>query len=150
MGKVIAENRKASFNYQLLDKFEAGIALLGPEVKSVRGSGVNLADSFVKVSSGEAVLLNAHISPYKQDTQNSFESKRTRKLLLKKHEIKKMQIAIAEKGLTIVPTKMYLNDAGLIKVEIAIAKGKHTYDKKETLKQRDIDREAKRTIAQIK
>lgn len=144
--KVVANNRQASFNYFLLDTFETGIVLIGPEVKSIRAGNISLAESFIKLSNGEVFLKNAHIAQYEQDTQNTYNPKADRKLLLNKNQIKKLTEAISVKGLTIIPTKVYLNDKGLVKLEIAIAKGKHTYDKKQTLKEKDIMREAQKQV----
>ena len=134
-------NRKAKFEYEILDKFEAGIVLTGTEIKSVR----NVKDSYAIINNGEVFLLNMFISEYKEGNIFNHEETRTRKLLLHKNEIRKINDKIKIKGLTIVPLKVYFV-RGKAKVEIAVARGKHTYDKKETIKQRDIDREMKKSL----
>ena len=138
-------NRKARYDYELLDKFEAGIVLTGTEIKSIRNGGANLKDSYAIVKNNEVFLLNMHISVYKQGNQFNHDENRTRKLLLHKNEINKINDKISIKGLTLVPVKLYFKN-GLAKIELAIAKGKHTYDKKETIKQRDIERETKKEL----
>ena len=135
-------NRKAKFEYEILDKFEAGIVLTGTEIKSVRNGNANIKDSYAIIKNGEVFLLNMFISEYKEGNIFNHEETRTRKLLLHKNEIRKINDKIKIKGLTIVPLKVYFV-RGKAKVEIAVARGKHTYDKKETIKQRDIDREMK-------
>ena len=138
-------NRKARYDYELLDKFEAGIVLTGTEIKSIRKGSANLKDSYAIVKNNEVFLLNMHISSYEQGNQFNHDETRTRKLLLHKKEIRKINESISIKGLTLVPVKLYFKD-GLAKIELAIARGKHTYDKKETIKQRDIEREMKKQI----
>ena len=141
--ETVAQNKKATFNYFLLDKFEAGIVLEGSEIKSLREHKCSLADSFVSIINNEVYLKNCEISVFK-NVATAFKPnpKRIRKLLLNKLEIKKLNKLQGEKGLTIIPTKIYFNNKGLVKVEIASAKGKHIYDKKETLKNRALDVEA--------
>lgn len=138
-------NRKARYDYELLDKYEAGIVLTGTEIKSLRNGSANLKDSYAIIKNGEAFLLNMHISEYKQGNQFNHDETRTRKLLLHKNEIKKINDRISIKGLTLVPVKLYFKE-GKAKIELAIARGKHTYDKKETIKQRDIEREVKKSL----
>lgn len=138
-------NRKARYDYELLDKYEAGIVLTGTEIKSLRNGSANLKDSYAIIKNGEAFLLNMHISEYKQGNQFNHDETRTRKLLLHKNEIKKINDKISIKGLTLVPVKLYFKE-GKAKIELAIARGKHTYDKKETIKQRDIEREVKKSL----
>ena len=138
-------NRKARYDYEILDKFEAGIVLTGTEIKSIRNGQANLKDSYATVKNGEVYLLNMHISAYKQGNQFNHDETRTRKLLLHKSEIKKINDKISIKGLTLVPVKLYFIK-GKAKIELAIARGKHTFDKKETIKQRDIDREVKKQL----
>ena len=138
-------NRKARYDYELLDKFEAGIVLTGTEIKSIRKGSANLKDSYAIVKNNEVFLLNMHISAYEQGNQFNHDETRTRKLLLHKKEIRKINESISIKGLTLVPVKLYFKD-GKAKIELAIARGKHTYDKKETIKQRDIEREMKKQI----
>lgn len=138
-------NRKARYDYELLDKFEAGLVLTGTEIKSIRNGQANLKDSYAIIKNGEAYLLNMHISEYKQGNQFNHDEKRTRKLLLHKNEIKKINDKVSIKGLTLVPVKLYFKN-GKAKIELAIARGKHTFDKKETIKQRDIEREVKKSL----
>ena len=143
--KIISTNRKAFHEYHIFDKFNAGMVLTGTEIKSIRKGAINLKDSFVKIDDAEVFLYNCHISPYEQGNRYNHEEKRTRKLLLNKHEILKFEKKIKEKGLTIVPTKMYFNE-DKVKVEIALAKGKHLYDKKKDLMKSDLKRYAERQI----
>ena len=138
-------NRKARYDYELLDKYEAGIVLTGTEIKSIRNGQANLKDSYAIIKNGEAYLLNMHISKYKQGNQFNHDETRTRKLLLHKNEIKKINDKISIKGLTLVPVKLYFTN-GKAKIELAIARGKHTYDKKEKIKQKDIEREIKKSL----
>lgn len=138
-------NRKANFDYEILDTYESGIVLTGTEIKSIRLGKANLKDSYAIIKNNEIFLLNMHISSYEQGNRFNHEETRTRKLLLHKNEIRKINDKIKIKGLTIVPLKVYFV-RGKAKVEIAIARGKHTYDKKESIKQRDIDREMKKSL----
>ena len=140
--KVVATNREAYHNFHIMETVECGIALTGTEVKSVREGRCNLKDSYGQIRQGEAWLLNAHISPYSHGNRENHEPTRTRKLLLHKKEIDKLQGKAQEKGLTLVPTKMYLKN-GRVKIELAVAKGKKLYDKRETEKRREADREAR-------
>ena len=143
---LIATNRQAHHKYQLFDKYEAGIALKGAEVKSIREGRVNLKDSFVRIVRGEAFLFNCHISAYSHIQDIRFaDPVRMRKLLLKRSEIERLSGQISRKGHTIVPLSIYFKK-GLAKVEIAVAKGKLEYDKRETLKRRIADREAQRAM----
>ena len=139
--KIIAKNKKAFFNYELLETFEAGISLLGSEVKSIREGRISLKESYAEVKGGEAYLLNCHISPYEAANRFNHEPRRERKLLLHRREIKRLTGKIKEKGLTLVPTKVLINAKGKVKVEISLAKGKRTYQKKEVIKERDRERE---------
>jgi len=142
--KLISSNKKAHFNYLLFDKFEAGISLLGTEIKSVRKNGANLADSYVKITDNlEAYLVNAHISPYEFGNIYNHDPKRDRKLLLNKKEILKIQNKIKQEKYTVVPTQMYFSGRW-VKLEIALAKGKKLYDKRETLKKKDIQMDIRR------
>ena len=150
MEKLIADNKKSYFDYYIEDKFSAGIVLEGNEVKSVRAGRVNLRDSYVTIKNGEVWLLGAHISRYeKADTLNKIDERRTRKLLLNKTEIKKLEKAVKIKGYTIVPTKMMLVD-NFAKLEIAIAKGKELHNKKDAIKEKDLRREADRELKNYK
>ena len=141
--KIIAKNKKAFFNYDLLETFEAGISLLGSEVKSIRDGRISLKESYAEVKDGEVFLLHCHISPYEAANRLNHEPRRERKLLLHSREIKRLTGKIKEKGLTLVPTKVLINAKGLVKVEISLAKGKRTYQKKEVIKERDIQREVR-------
>lgn len=143
--KIIAENRKARFNYTLGETFEAGIALLGSEVKSLRNNSCQLQDAYVAFQNDEVVLYRANISQYKASSYNNHEPERIRKLLLNKNEINKIYSAMEEKGMSCVPLKMYFKK-GFVKVEIALAKGKKLGDKRETIKKREANREVARTM----
>ncbi len=142
--KLISSNKKASFDYTLFDRFEAGIALLGTEIKSIRKNGANLKDSYIRISDNlEAYLVNAHISPYEFGNIFNHEPRRERKLLLNKKEILKILNKVKKEKYTIVPVKMYFS-ARWVKLEIALAKGKKLYDKRESIKKKDIKREMER------
>jgi SsrA-binding protein len=141
--KVVATNRKASFEYFLLETFEAGIALQGSEIKSVRAGQVSLTEAFVDVNGSEAWLVEAHIAPYAQANRFNHDPKRKRQLLLHKKEIRKLWDAVRQKGVTVIPTRMYLKN-GRAKLEIALAKGKKLHDKRETIAKRDEARQAER------
>lgn len=148
--KVVADNKKAYFDYYIEDKFQAGIVLEGVEIKSVRNGKVNLKDSYVLVKNGEVFLIGAHIAEYeKADGLNKIDTRRTRKLLLTKTEIRKLERKVLIKGYTLVPTKMYLSH-NLAKLEIAVAKGKELYNKKNSIKEKDLKREADRTLKEYK
>ena len=140
--KIVSINRKAHFNYFLSDFTECGIVLLGTEIKSLRDHSCSLADAYVIVRNGEMEILNMHINPYEKGNIFNHDPLRTRKLLLHKKEILYFQEKTKKGGYTIVPTKVYL-EKGKAKVEIALGKGKKLYDKRETIKKRDIDRENK-------
>ena len=141
--KIVAKNKKAYFNYELLETFEAGISLLGSEVKSIREGRISLKESYAEVKGGEVFLLHCHISPYEAANRFNHEPRRERKLLLHKQEIKRLTGKIKEKGLTLVPTKVLINAKGKVKVEISLAKGKRSYQKKAVIKERDIQREVR-------
>ncbi len=143
--RVIAENRKAFHDYHILDRWEAGVALLGTEVKSIREGRVNLRDSFARVDRGEVWLENVHISPYSHRGYAEHGEKRSRKLLLHRHEIRKLVGQVAEKGMTIVPLELYFK-SGRVKVLLGLAKGKQAHDKRETIRRREIDRETRAAI----
>ena len=142
---ILIDNRKANYNYFLLEEYVAGIVLEGCEVKSIRNRDVNMSDSYCTFVGNELVIKNMHISPYKNSgfTYKDYDSKRDRKLLLTKRELRKLQKDVQTKGYTIVPVNLYTNDKGLVKLTIVMAKGKHTYDKSQTIKERDLDREMK-------
>ena len=141
----IAENRKAFHDYHLLETFEAGLVLLGTEVKAIREGRVNLRDSFARLEEGEVFLYNVHISPYSHRGYADHEPLRRRKLLLHHDEIRKLIGKTVEKGMTLVPVRMYFKN-GRVKVAVALARGKKDYDKRETIKRRDIDRETRSAI----
>jgi len=141
----VAENRKAFHDYHILETFEAGLALLGTEVKAIREGRVNLRDSFASVDGGEVFLHNVNISPYSHRGYANHEPLRRRKLLLHKAEIRKLIGKTSEKGLTLVPLRMYFKN-GRVKVAVSLAKGKKDYDKRETIKKRDADRETRAAI----
>ena len=143
--KLIASNKKAFHDYFVLQKFEAGIALTGTEVKSLRDGKANLKDSYVNIDKGEAYLYSAHISPYTHGNRENHEPERRRKLLLHRNEIDKLFGQIVEKGLTIVPLRLYFKK-GKVKAEIAVVRGKKLFDKRETTKNRELDREAAAAI----
>ncbi|HEX5235471.1 MAG TPA: SsrA-binding protein SmpB [Silvibacterium sp.] len=142
-------NRAASHNYFLLDRFEAGVALRGTEVKSIREGNANLKDSYGIVKDGEAFLLNAHIGPYSHGNSSNHEALRTRKLLLHQEEIRKLTSQTQIKGHTLIPTRLYFR-RGKVKCELAVAKGKQDWDKRETERRREADREARAAIAHNK
>lgn len=145
--QLIAQNRKARHDYTILDTLEVGIVLTGTEVKSIRQRRVNLKDGFIKVHRGELFLYQVHISPYEQGNIFNHDPVRTRKLLAHKKEIKKLEQVSKESGITLIPLKMYFKQ-GFVKLLLGIAKGKKQYDKRETLKRRDIDRDIARSLKQ--
>lgn len=146
--KIIATNKKAYHHYNLLDKFECGIALTGPEVKSLRNSHASFTDSFAHVDKGEVFLHNLYIGPYEQASYNNVETTRTRKLLLHKREIERLNGLMSRTGLTLIPTKLYFNKRGFVKIELAVAEGKKLYDKRQDIKKAQIKREIARAMKQ--
>ena len=147
MGEPVARNKKAFHDYEILEKHEVGIVLQGSEVKAIRQGRVNLKDSFVRIIKGEAFLLNAHISHLTTANMHFARGERTdRKLLMHAKEIYKLDAKVAKDGLTMVPLSMYFNARNLVKLEIALARGKNLHDKRETLKEKDAIREAKIAI----
>ena len=144
--KIVADNRKARFNYLIGESFEAGIQLAGTEVKSLRQSKATIAESYVSPERGEIWLINAHIPEYLQANRFNHEPKRARKLLLSKRQIGRLMGAVQREGMTIVPLKLYFNERGMAKVEIALSTGKKLHDKRETEKARDWAREKGRLI----
>jgi SsrA-binding protein len=144
--KTVATNRKARHDYHIDDTFEAGIALTGTEIKSIRAGRVNLRDSYATVKEGELWLLNAHIAPYKQGTYANHEPRRPRKLLMHRREINRITGKLQEKGFTLVPLRLYLKN-NLAKVELGLARGKRQYDKRAALRQRETRREIDRAVA---
>jgi SsrA-binding protein len=141
----VAENRKAFHDFHLIETFEAGLVLLGTEVKAIREGRVNLRDSFARVEDGEIFLYNVHISPYSHRGYADHEPLRRRKLLLHRSEIRKLIGKTVEKGMTLVPLRMYFKD-GRVKIAISVAKGKKDYDKRETIKKRETDRETRAAV----
>lgn len=143
--KTVTENRKARHEYHIMETFEAGLALTGTEVKSLRAGKANLQDSFARVDNGELMLYNMHISPYEQGNQFNHEPKRTRRLLMHKQEIMRLLGKTREKGLALIALKVYFKN-GLAKVELALAKGKKLYDRREDIAARDARREIDRAV----
>ena len=143
--KQVAANRKALHDYAIEDTYEAGVALTGTEIKSVRAGRVNLRDGYVQIKNGEAWLLNVHISPYDFGNRENHEPRRERRLLLHRREIRKLQSKVAERGWTIVPLRVYLKE-GRAKIEVALARGKRLYDKRDAVAERDMDRDLQRAV----
>jgi len=141
--KVVSSNRKAGFEYFLLERFEAGIALQGTEIKSIRNGQMSLQESYVQIDGNNAFLINAHIAPYNPANRYNHDPLRPRRLLLHKKQIRTLWNEVRQKGVTIVPVKVYLKD-GRAKLEIAVAKGKKNYDKRDSIAQRDMERETRR------
>jgi len=147
MGETIAKNKKAWFDYEIIEKFEAGLVLKGSEVKAIRLKRVNLKDSFIRFVKGEAILFNAHIA--KLETTHHYyqhEERGSRKLLLHKKQIEKMIRAVERDGYTVVPLQLYFNDRNLVKVQIGIARGKKEHDKRASLKEKDMKRDVQRAL----
>jgi SsrA-binding protein len=140
--RVLVNNRKALFNYEVLERAEAGICLAGTEVKSIRDGGLNFRDAYVECRDGELSLVSCHIAPYSHGNIGNHDPDRPRKLLLHKREIVKLSGKVIEKGLTLVPLKAYLKN-GRVKIEIGLARGKKTHDKRESIRQKDIERETR-------
>jgi SsrA-binding protein len=147
--KLIAENRRARFDYHIESDLEAGIMLQGSEVKSLRKGGSNIGDSYASVEGGELWLINGYIAPYTQSNHwDSHDERRRRKLLVSKRELSRLWNATAREGMTIVPIKMYFNDRGIVKIKLGVAKGKKLADKRETSAKRDWDRQKARIMKQ--
>jgi SsrA-binding protein len=144
MQKLNIANKKATFEYEIIEKFTAGIMLTGTEIKSVREGKANMSDAYCSFSSGELFVRNLHISEYSMGTHYNHEPKRERKLLLQKRELRKLNSKVKEKGLTIIPLKIFLSGTGYAKMDIALAKGKKIYDKRESIKERDVKRDLER------
>lgn len=142
--KIIADNRKAGYEYALTDRFEAGIVLVGTEIKSMRKNSCNIKDAYVVIKSGEAFIINMNIAPYQSGNIFNHDPLRTRKLLLNKKEILKLSKRVKEDGYTLIPTKVYLSK-GFAKLEFAIAKGKKLYDKRESEKQKSMEKSARKS-----
>lgn len=146
--KVVATNRKAIYEYEVIEKVEAGISLLGCEVKSIRSGRINLTGGYVRLTNDEAFLENVNIAAYPNATRVTYDPLRSRKLLLNKSEIKRLVGKVTQKGFSVVPLECYFNSRGIAKILIALVKGKKQYDKKEIKKRRDIEREMRRCIAE--
>ena len=142
---IVATNRKARFNYEILEKIEAGISLKGTEVKSIRNKNVSIEESYAQIKNDEVFLYNLHISPYEQGNRENHDPIRVRKLLLHRHEIKKLIAKIQQKGLSLVPLSIYTKN-GIIKVELAVGRGKRLVDKRESLKKKAVEREIARIV----
>lgn len=142
--KIITSNKKALHDYFIIDRIEAGVELKGTEVKSLREGRANLKDSFAIIKNGEVFLLKSHISPYKYGGYDNHSPERPRKLLLKKQEIRRLKRYVEEKGVTLVPLKMYFNERGKVKVELGLARGKKLHDKRASIAERDAKRELER------
>lgn len=147
-GNVVAQNKKARHDYSIVDTIEAGIVLTGTEIKSVRAARIQLKDGYAQIKNGEAWLINVHIAPFEQGNIWNQDSDRTRKLLLKKKQITKLQNDLKGTGMTLVPLKVYLKN-GFAKVLLGIVKGKHDYDKRESIKRREQERDIKRIIKSV-
>ena len=141
--KIVAKNRKAKFEYFLLENYEAGISLKGSEIKSIRAGQVSIAEAYINTDGEQAWLMNAHIAPYDPASRENHDPKRKRLLLLNKREIREIWQAVRSKGLTVIPTEVYLKD-GLAKLNIALAKGKKIYDKRQEIAKRDFQRDLER------
>ncbi len=144
--KLLANNKKARHDYFLEQIFEAGLVLTGTEIKSVRNGGVNLRDSFARIDGGEVWVHNMHISPYEKGNRYNTEPLRPKKLLLNKQEIRKLLAETTQNGLTLIPVQVYMNHKGLVKMELAVARGKKTYDKRADIAKRDASRDMDRVM----
>lgn len=147
--KIIAENRKARHDFHILESFEAGLVLKGSEVKSMRKNGCSIKESYIAIVGTELFLQKSHVPPYVASSYNNHDPERLRKLLLKQNEIHKIMVGITEKGLSCVPLKIYFSK-GLAKIEVALARGKKKFDKREDIKKRDTNRELQRTLRKSK
>ena len=148
MTLTLVQNRKARHEYNIEDTYEAGVVLTGPEVKSIRASRANIQDAYVSIRDNEAYIMNMHVSPYEQGNIMNEDPIRDRKLLLHKREILRLQEAIQRQGYTIIPLRVYLNSRGLVKIEIAVAKGKKLHDRREDIARRDADRRMRAAISE--
>ena len=138
------KNRKAEHEYYILQTLEAGIVLTGTEIKSIRAAKVSFKDSYARIENGECWLLNLHISPWETASFFNHDPERRRKLLLNRHEIRRLRVKVDEQGMTLIPLELYINEAGKCKVKLALAKGKHSYDKRDSLQKKDLERERER------
>ena len=144
--KAVAQNKKALRDYEILERLEAGLELKGSEVKSIRAGNINLKDSFARIENGEVLLYNVHISPYSQASYLNVEPARPRRLLLHRNQIRKITGRLTQRGLTLIPLRVYFNDRGFAKVELALCKGKKLYDKREDIKRRETELEMRRVL----
>ena len=144
--KIIENNKKARHDYFFDEIIECGVVLTGTEIKSIRAGGVSLRDSFAKIEKGEVFVYNMHISPYKEGNRYNQEPLRPKKLLLHKQEIRKLNGLVMQKGVTLVPSQLYLNEKGIAKLDLAVARGKKLYDKREDIAKRDAKRDAERSF----
>lgn len=142
--KVLSNNRRAYHEYEILDEYEAGLVLVGTEVKSIKAGRVNIREAYIEIRGGEAFIVGMHVSPYKEGNLFNVDPYRERKLLLNRREIRRLHGEVTQAGLTIVPLKIYRNDKGLVKMQIGLARGKKFYDKREAQKERDLDRQMER------
>jgi SsrA-binding protein len=150
MSKIITSNHKGYRDYAVIESYECGIELRGSEVKSIRQGYINLNDSFARVEEGELILYNTHINPYAEASYMNVEPTRKRRLLLHKSQIDKLEGKLTQKGLTLVPLKVYINDRGFVKIELALCKGKKLYDKREGIKKRETDIAMRRIMKNIR
>ena len=148
--RLVAKNKKALFNYEILESYEAGISLLGSEVKSIREGRVSLKESYAEIKEGEVFLLSCHVSPYGPANRLNHDPLREKKLLLHRREIKRLIGKIKERGYTLVPTKVLISDKGKVKVEIALAKGKRVHQKREAIRERDREREMQAELKKLR
>jgi len=146
MSKLIASNHKGYRDYAVIEAFECGIELKGSEVKSIRQGKINLNDSFARIEEGELILYNTHINPYAEASYMNVEPTRKRRLLLHKNQIDKLEGKLTQKGLTLIPLKVYFNDRGFVKIELALCKGKKLYDKRDDIKRRETDIQMRRIL----
>jgi SsrA-binding protein len=144
--RTVAVNKSAFFNYEIVETFEAGLELVGSEVKSIKEGRISLKESFAEIRGEQAFLVNCHVSPYEPANRFNHDPLRPKRLLLHRREINRLIGKIKEKGLTFVPTKVIINEKGLVKIEVALAKGKRAYEKKETIKERERDRELRAVL----
>ncbi len=148
--RVVATNKKANYNYEILERIEAGISLLGTEVKSIRDGKISLKESYAEIKRSEVFLINCHISPYEPASRFNHDPRRERKLLLHRREIKRLIGKIQEKGLTLIPTKVFFNAKGKVKVEVSLGKGKKAYEKREAIRERDRKRELRAELKKVR
>ena len=147
--KIVAKNKKAYYNYEILESYEAGISLVGSEVKSIREGRISLKESYAEIKAGEIFLISCHISPYAAANIFNHDPRRVRKLLLHRREIKRLTGKVIEKGLTLIPTRVLISDRGKVKVEISLAKGKRAYQKRESIRERDRERELRAELKKV-